>query len=156
MILRLLCGTVLAALIFPTQTLSRPVTDTERFLEALAGPWQGRAVQTPVGPAPYDIHFQWQGKDCISGTADNSFSHHTWTFCRGQSGLKLDFLSDFRGNDTPIHMKAVARRKEAVVFYAETHPFMEVILSVEQDSAWVDIMHDDKLHVRIQWRRPSR
>lgn len=126
------------------------------FLDMLAGEWQGRAVQTPVGPAPYGIRFQWTGKDCLGGTADNGFSNHTWTFCRTSAGLTLDFLSDFRGNQQPIHMRAVSRKDGELVFHAASHPFMDVLIFPGEQEIRVDVMHNNRLHVRIEWSRPSR
>ena len=130
-------------------------TGDHDLLEALAGDWQGRAVQTPVGPAPYDIHFRRVEGNCIRGTADNGFSHHTWTFCRDSGALTLAFLSDFRGNDQPIHMREISRRENYVVFHADSHDFMDVFLSVREDSVDVEVRHHGELHVRIRWRRPS-
>lgn len=128
--------------------------DEPDLLTVLVGEWRGRAVQTPVGPAPYDMRFQWTGEDCISGTADNGFSNHTWTFCRTSAGLALDFLSDFSGNQQPIHLRAVSREEGKLVFHAASHPFMDVLVFPHGRKIRVDIMHHDRLHVRIEWSRP--
>ncbi|MEX2525135.1 MAG: hypothetical protein WD750_09270 [Gammaproteobacteria bacterium] len=138
-------------------TLSGTVAaDEPDLVTVLVGEWRGRAVQTPVGPAPYDIRFQWTGKDkdCISGTADNGFSNHTWTFCRTSAGLTLDFLSDFSGNQEPIHLRVVSREEGKLVFHAGSHPFMDVLVFPRGRKITVDIMHHDRLHVRIEWSRP--
>lgn len=120
------------------------------FLKKLLGKWQGRAVHTPVGPAPYDIEFIWQSKKCISGTADNGFSHHNWTFCQEKSDVTLDFLSDFRGNDQAIHLNAVSSHDGVMTFMADTHQFMQVLVAIDKNKGWMKIMHYGKLHVEIK------
>lgn len=131
-----------------------PVEEPD-LLAILTGEWRGQAVQTPVGPVPYDIRFVPAGENCISGTADNDFSNHNWTFCCEDGALLLDFLSDFRGNETPIHMRAVSVRENTVVFHADSHAYMDVILSLQEDSTTVEVRHHDEPHVRIEWRRPG-
>jgi hypothetical protein len=129
------------------------VADAPAFLQSLRGEWDGRAVQTPAGPTPYDIHFAWTDDECLSGTANNGFSNHTWTFCRDGRELTLDFQSDFRGNREPIRFQAVSALNGAVVFHAESHPFMDVEISVSDHDVRIDVIHHEKLHVRIELRR---
>ncbi|MCZ6525501.1 MAG: hypothetical protein O6928_02935 [Gammaproteobacteria bacterium] len=123
------------------------------FLKKLLGKWRGRAVHTPVGPTPYDIEFTWQSKNCISGTANNSFSHHNWTFCEEKSDVTLDFLSDFRGNDQTIHLNPLSMDDGVMTFMADTHQFMQVLVAIDKDKAWMKIMHYGKLHVEIKLQR---
>lgn len=147
----------LAAILLPCIFIEVVAADTGEIpdiVTALEGDWQGRAVQTPVGPAPYDIRFRRVEGNCLRGTADNGFSQHTWTFCRDSGALTLAFLSDFRGNDQPIHMREISRRENSVVFHADSHDFMDVHLSVQEDSADVEVRHHGELHVHIRWRRP--
>jgi hypothetical protein len=115
----------------------------------MSGKWQGRAVHTPVGPTPYDIHFRGSEENCISGTADNNVSHHTWSFCNNADTLSLDFLSDFRGNDQWIHFQLKSQDGSIIVFRAESHPFMDVVVEVSEDKVDIKIMHYAKLHVEI-------
>lgn len=154
--MRPLTTAVLMVLFFPLTVHPQADMDAEQLLESLMGEWQGSAVQTPVGPAPYDIRFAWVDDNCISGTADNDFSNHTWTFCEDGSGLKLDFLSDFRGNREPIRFRDVSREQEKLIFHAASHPFMDVLIFPREREIRVDVMHYERLHVRIEWSRPSR
>lgn len=123
-----------------------------QFIKALTGPWSGTAVTTPVGPVDYDITFRPVAGDCISGTAHPG-TNHTWTFCISDKGLVLDFLTDFRGNNTPIHFQQSAYNDDVYTFKAATHKFMEVLVFAGETSAWMKIFHYGKLHVEIQLRR---
>jgi len=123
------------------------------FLAMLVGKWRGRAVQTPIGPSSYDIHFEWIDENCIAGIADNEFSNHTWTFCDKSEELTLAFLSDFRGNQQPIHMQVISREDGKLMFHADSHPFMDVLVFPMKRKVRVDVMHHNRLHVRIEWLR---
>lgn len=122
------------------------------IIRDLTGQWSGTATTTPVGPVAYDITFKPETADCISGTAHPG-THHTWTFCPGARGLTLDFLTDFRGNQTPIHFRQLAYNDGVYTFKAATHEFMEVLVFAGEASAWMKIFHYGKLHVEIQLKR---
>lgn len=123
---------------------------TSSFLRELVGFWSGRAVQTPVGPRPYNIHFEWLSAQCIYGIANNGFSNHTWTFCLdGKKILNLTFLSDFSGNKTPINFNVFILKKELFIFKADTHQFMEVQISRYGRTRWIKVYHYGKLYVSI-------
>lgn len=129
------------------------VTDAGKLQADLLGKWQGRAVHTPLGPTPYDIDFQRRDESCLSGTAYNGFTHHTWTFCEAAGQLLLDFLSDFRGNDRPIHFQLIDAEDSVLTFHAASHDFMDVLLSIGEERGWINILHHGKLHVRIELER---
>lgn len=120
-----------------------------QFIAALRGPWSGTAVTTPLGPVAYDITFKPVPDECITGTA-NPGTHHTWTFCVHDKGLVLDFLTDFRGNRTPIHFRQLAYNDGVYSFKADTHDFMKVLVFAGESTAWMKIFHYGKLHVEIQ------
>jgi hypothetical protein len=145
----------IAVIAAPTP-LSGATQQAAELLAALEGTWRGRAVVTPVGPAPYDIVFRRRAGGCIAGTADNGFSHHTWVFCNAAGSLSLDFTSDFRGNTTPIHFHEVASDGTDLLFRAPSHDFMDLKLAVRGDTATAEVYHHGRLHVRIEWRRPAR
>jgi hypothetical protein len=132
---------------------STAANDARTFVSSLAGRWHGRATQTPVGETPYDIEFAWVTGDCVGGTADNGFTHHTWTFCDAPGGTTLEFLSDFRGNTRPIRFEVVAHELQSLSFRASTHPFMTVVVDQHRHSRRIDIRHYGELHVRIELER---
>ena len=142
---------LLTALLFiPCQLHSTGLTLDGDWLPGLAGHWDGAAVQTPVGPAPYDINFSRDDAGCVSGTADTGFSNHSWTFCPADAGVSVKFLSDFRGNDDPILLEAVRAEQGKIVFKSAGLAFMEVVLARTGDQFSIDIMHHGELHVRIE------
>ncbi|MDE1463970.1 hypothetical protein [Spartinivicinus poritis] len=124
------------------------------FVSALVGDWRGEALQTPIGQRPYNISFHWVSTQCISGVANNGVSRHTWTFCQNDKNqLVLTFLSDFAGNNTPIHFKVIKTNSEQLTFKANSHPFMEVTVSRYGDVRWINVVHYGKLHVRIMLKK---
>ena len=90
------------------------------------------------------------GSGCVSGTAYNGFSHHTWTFCPAEDGISLNFLSDFRGNNDLIVLESTHWEPEKVVFRSAKIAFMDVILIRSGRNFTIDIMHHGELHVRIE------
>ncbi len=131
---------------------SAELTLKGHWLSSLEGNWRGEAVHTPVGPTPYNINFIRVDPDCVSGTAYTGFSNHTWTFCPAEDGVILNFLSDFRGNDDPIVLRPIHSEQGKTVFKSAKIAFMDVILEHADSHFKIDIMHYDKLHVRIELR----
>ena len=125
------------------------------FLHGLLGAWSGRAVTTPIGPAPYDIHFAWTADTCVSGTADNGASRHTWTFCDAGGALALEFLSDFRGNTRPMMFGVSGHDERTVTFFDPSRDFMQVHVERHGDSRRITIIHDGELHVEIALERTA-
>lgn len=123
-----------------------------RFIAKLTGAWSGKAVSTPVGPVSYDISFRPTAGECITGTAHPG-SHHTWTFCARDGALSLDFLSDFRGNRTPIRFRQITYKDGVYTFRENTHAFMKVLVHAGNTAAWMKIFHYGKLHVEIRLTR---
>lgn len=121
-------------------------------MAGLRGNWTGTAVTTPIGPVAYDIQFQPAARDCLSGTAHPG-TNHTWTFCLRDGSLNLDFLTDFRGNRMPIRFRQMVYKDGIYTFKADTHDFMEVLVFVDESTAWMKIFHYGKLHVEIRLTR---
>ncbi|NYZ64700.1 hypothetical protein H0A36_01690 [Endozoicomonas sp. SM1973] len=137
-------------LVWQNAGYSDELMSNKGFISTLIGNWRGEALQTPIGPRPYNISFNRISAQCISGVANNGVSRHTWTFCQNnKSHMALTFLSDFAGNSTPIHFKVINSDKEQLVFKAGSHPFMEVTVSRYGDLRWINVIHHGKLHVRI-------
>lgn len=126
------------------------------FLSELEGPWRGRAVHTPVGPIPYNVNFSKSGVECIRGIVSNRLSQHTWAFCNYNERLSLRFLTDFRGNDIPIHFAHMGETDGVHSFYTDSHPFMRLQAFVDDDRGWITVMHHGKLHVEIHLSRESQ
>ena len=125
------------------------------FLAAIAGDWQGRAVQTPSGPFNYDIRFAPDAEGCMGGVAEPGGVHHRWRFCPAGSALALEFLSDFAGNDRPLFLQLDRVDAGTLVFRSGTLDFLKVLARVEQDCLRFQVLHHDRLHVEIHLRRPS-
>jgi len=125
----------------------------QQFLTGLDGSWQGRAVVTPVGPRPYDIVFESAG-ECVAGHADPGAALHYWTFCPVADGLRLRFLSTFRGNQQPRLLDATRALGGTVVFSAPDPDELQVHVDRQADRITVRIVRRQRLHVRIEWSRP--
>ena len=107
-------------------------------------------MHTPVGQRPYDIEFKRIDSKCISGTADNGASLHTWTFCVENTELRLTFLSDFAGNTRPFYFKTIAYDEQFITFMADSHQFMKVQFKRSGKERWIRVIHHGKLHVEIK------
>lgn len=133
----------------PCYSHGTEITLNNDWLSSLEGSWRGEAVHTPVGPTPYNVNFNRVSAGCVSGTAYTGFSNHTWTFCPAEDGIILNFLSDFRGNRDPVVLKPIRVEQGEVVFKSAEIAFMDVILARTDKRINIDIMHYDRLHVRI-------
>jgi hypothetical protein len=141
--------------------IAAPVIDARELsatplLDRLTGAWIGRAVHTPVGQLPYNINFEKVTESCVAGVAHNQASNHSWQFCAEPQNLTLRFLSDFRGNETPIHFTATARDTEVISLFAATHPFMQLQVSIQVDAVWIKVIHHGELHVEIRLERDKQ
>lgn len=145
-----------AALVFAVPGFGTDLDDpAEKFPGSLVGAWHGEAVQTPVGAVPYSIEFTKNTDGCISGTTDTGRANHTWTFCKLDAHLRLHFFTDFGGNETPINFEMTSTEQGVRTFFAKTHGFMQVLITVRENSGWIRIMHRGKLHVEIQLSRQA-
>ena len=124
------------------------ITRERQFLAVLTGAWSGRLVMTPTGSAAYAITFHSAVKDCITGTAHPATSHR-WTFCLHNDALRLDFLTDFHGNHTPVRFRQVAY-KDGIYSFRADRKFMEVLVHADKTNAWIRIFQNGKLQVEIR------
>jgi hypothetical protein len=138
-----------------TMTIEEVGAHARKFLIGLAGAWQGQAVITPIGPRPYDITFEF-ADTCVTGQADPGAARHRWTFCPTADGLRLRFLSTFRGNRQPRLLHAVPEREGAVVFDAPNPRELQVSVESSPNRITVRVMRQYRLHVQIEWSRPPK
>lgn len=132
---------------------------TRRYADvfhALEGNWKGCAVTTPVGPRPYDIHLQPDGKGVLSGTADTGpVSDHHWSYRMVEDSLHLQFLSTFRGNDIPIRLSATALNVSTVTFRSEKLRKLKVEVTVLENRQDIEVYLHEQPHVSIRLVRTS-
>jgi hypothetical protein len=131
-------------------------SEAAMFLSGVSGAWEGRAVHTPAGQFSYDIDFATDATGCRRGVAAPGGAHHHWKFCPAGEGLELEFLSDFGGNDRPMFLPLEGMDAGTLVFHSRTLDFLKVRARIEQDCLRLQVLHNDRLHVEIHLRRPSR
>ncbi|HSH30245.1 MAG TPA: hypothetical protein VK971_10090 [Thiohalobacter sp.] len=152
--MKLLLPALVLALASATAVAECPGTPAaEAFFNRLAGAWNGRASVTPVGPRPYDIHFEQRDSTWIYGSADPGAAIHHWGFyCHG-GRLQLRFLSTFRGNRSPTLLDAVEITGERVVFQAREPEFLRVVVTPGWKQSRFEVLHHGKPHVLIELTR---
>ena len=128
-------------------------SDVSAFLDRIQGAWQGEAIVTPIGPRPYDISFAPNAAGEIEGTAEPGGATHTWSFHRDGEGLKLRFLTTFRGNRDPVLLAARSERDGEVIFQALRPEFLSVRIRAEAQTVVMRVFHGDRLHVEIRLHR---
>ncbi len=133
----------------PVAERTLDVEEIEGFLTNITGAWRGNAVLTPVGPLPYDITFTRMGDNGVEGAADPGAAIHYWRFVKQEDGVKLRFLSTFRGNTEPIYLLARSRLGKAVVFRALDPSYLEVHVSLAARDSFIRVLLRDELHVEI-------
>jgi hypothetical protein len=141
--------------IAPLPTLSQDTSvDPDGVLAALLGHWSGRAVETPVGPLPYDVHFSRTGECAIAGAANPGAAIHNWTFYRDGERLSLRFLSTFGGNTDPLVLTATEQAGSAVTFRSAKQNHVRVRLESSEAGVRISVTLRGKPHVEIRLRRP--
>jgi len=123
------------------------------FMQTMAGDWQGRAITSPAGAMDYDLNFTRTSRDCVSASVNTGASDHVWTFCRSDGLLQLELQSDFLDDETPIQFKLLSRQQDDFIFRADSHEFMELVISLNRDNGRIRVLHDDELHVDIELTR---
>jgi hypothetical protein len=140
-----------AVLCFITgSTLAAEQTLEAAFLDSLIGVWEGRAVQTPIGPAPYDIAFARTDDGAVAGVADPGAALHHWRFVIVDGHLRLRFLSTFRGNERPIWLYAESLAPGAVRFRGRVLDHLAVGVEPGATELKLDIFLHGKPHVSIR------
>jgi hypothetical protein len=125
----------------------------EDFLTDITGVWQGKAVFTPVGPLPYDISFAQIPDNGVEGVADPGAAIHVWRFIKQDDGVKLRFLTTFRGNREPIYLLANTRLDNAAVFRAREPSHLEVHVNPAAQELFIKVFLRNKLHVEILFEK---
>ncbi len=125
------------------------------FLEALVGRWHGRAVETPRGPLPYDIHFQRGADGAVTGVANPGAARHHWRFYIEDGRPRLIFLTTFRGNDQPIHLIAETLSNGVASFPADDPSHLTVQIETHRDAIDIRVRLRGEPHVRIRLTRSS-
>jgi hypothetical protein len=133
----------------PTAERKTDAEYIEGFLTNITGVWQGKAVLTPVGPLPYDISFAQIPDNGVEGAADPGAAIHSWRFINQDDGVKLRFLTTFRGNREPIYLLAKTRIGNAAVFRAREPNYLEVHVDPAAQDLFIKVFLRKKLHVEI-------
>ena len=123
------------------------------FIDALAGMWSGRAVTTPIGPHPYDMTFERQPDGSVSGAADTGGSWHHWRFLPDDDGLRIYFLTTFRGNTDPIWLRQTERLADGLRFRAEKPEYLRVDIHPTASTITFHIFLGEQPHVDIELER---
>ena len=128
----------------------------DRLFAALPGVWEGRAVETPVGPVDYAISFHECSGELIAGVAELSVSDHYWQFRRSGGELGLTFLSTFRGNRQPTQLVVSGVDGSTIRFHAPELALLTLAVSLEEPDVNIRVFHDHEPHVHIRLTRSGR
>ena len=126
------------------------------LLAALPGSWDGRAIETPVGPVDYAIVFHQCDGELIAGVAELSVSDHYWQFGRSDGKLGLTFLSTFRGNQQPTRLVVSGVEENTIRFHAPGLASLTLALSLAEPHVNLRVFHDHEPHVHIRLTRSGR
>ena len=146
----LLCSVPLFAADIGTP-LSASVID--RFFAALAGSWDGRAIETPVGPVDYAITFHGCDEAVVAGVAELSVSDHYWQFRRSGDELRLSFLSTFRENREPTQLLVSGIEGSTIRFHAPELALLTLSVTLAEPNIDIRVYHHLKPHVYIRLTR---
>jgi len=128
----------------------------DRFIATLPGSWDGRAIETPVGPVDYIIGFHLCEKDVIAGVAELSVSDHHWRFWRSDGELRLTFLSTFRGNQEPVQLVVTETRENTISLHAPELALLTLSVTMIESNIHIRVFHHHKPHVYIRLTRTDR
>ena len=145
---------MVALLLIPSAGLAHaepaPPHEIQGFLEGLVGDWRGQATRTPRGPLPYDIRFTRTPGQAVAGVADPGAALHHWVFSRSEEGLRLRFLTTFRGNTAPIWLSAGRAVAGTYQFRAEHPPHLRVRVTPHTDRVHIQVLLHGEAHVEIR------
>lgn len=125
------------------------IKELDHFMDSIQGIWNGRAIETPVGPVGYDISFHSCNPNKVAGIAELQASNHHWQFLRSDDELKLTFLSTFRGNQSPIQLKVRKTEENTIHFYAPKLDLLTVTVTPLDQHIDLRIFHHHQPHVYI-------
>ena len=151
-LLSLGCFTVYAA------DTAHPLTGKElvHFMDAITGVWNGRAIETPVGPMAYDMTFYACNPNKVAGLTELQASNHHWQFWRSDNELKLTFLSTFRGNQSPIQLVVRQKAEKTIHFHAPKLDLLTVTVTPLDQHIDLRIFHHQQPHVYIRLTRSNQ
>ncbi len=147
----LLSGSVSAA----TEAYPLPQERIHHFLNALLGPWDGEAVETPVGSVDYDITFQECDDGAHVGVAETGASLHYWRFFEVRGGLRLRFMSTFAGNRQSTLLLPSGIQENAIRLFAPQQEILTLNITPERSQIDIRVFHWGKPHVRIVLERKT-
>ncbi len=128
---------------------------SERFFAALPGSWDGRAIETPVGPMDYAIQFHECEPDVTAGVATLRVSDHHWRFWRADEELRLTFLSTFRGNRDATELVATRIEGDTIWFRAPDLELLTLSVALRDSIIDIHVQHYEQPHVYIRLTRSS-
>jgi hypothetical protein len=127
-----------------------------RFFATIAGTWDGRAIETPVGPVDYAINFHLCDKGVIAGVAELRVSNHHWRFWRSDGELRLTFLSTFRGNQEPTQLVVSKIEENTIWFHAPELALLTLSVTLTEPNMHIRIFHHNEPHVYIHLMRADK
>lgn len=127
----------------------------EKLVSTLPGTWNGRAIETPVGPVDYAISFHACDKDVVSGIAELDVSDHHWQFWLSDGQLRLTFLSTFRGNQEPVQLVVSHAAENTIHFHAPALPLLSLSVALNERVVKIRVFHHKKPHVYIRLVRSN-
>ena len=128
----------------------------DRLVAVLPGGWDGRAVETPVGPVDYAISFHQCDGELIAGVAELGVSDHYWQFRRSGGELGLTFLSTFRGNRQPTRLVVSDMEDNTVRFHAPELALLTLAVSLTEQGLSIRVFHHHEPHVHIRLTRSEK
>lgn len=142
---------------FPAYAVDSVARDAEKNIEKLMsnlpGSWDGRAIETPVGPLDYDISFHACDKGVVSGMAALDVSNHHWRFWLSDGGLRLTFLSTFGANREPVQLVVSQTAENTIHFHAPQLALLTLSLTMGEAEMDIRVFHHKKPHVYIRLSR---
>ena len=133
----------------------RPENIVDGFFAALPGHWDGRAIETPVGPVDYAINFHVCDQGVIAGVAELNVSDHHWRFWRSDGELRLTFLSTFRGNREPTQLVVSSTEANTIRFHAPELRLLTLSVTLAEPNVDIRVFHHQKPHVYIRLSRSN-
>ena len=127
------------------------------LLHSLPGYWAGEAIETPVGPRDYDIYFHPCGDGRVAGVAQTGASLHYWQFSKKDGRLRLEFLSTFAGNRSPVTLIPDGPEEgESLKMFAPAKPLLTLGISFSESQIDIHVFHYGKPHVHIRLKRSTQ
>jgi|GEM_PF-1287916 len=130
--------------------LPHPNKILHKLFTTLPGNWDGRAIETPIGPVEYAINFYQCDKNMVAGVAELNVSNHHWQFRLVDDELHLTFLSTFRGNQEPIQLRISKAENNTIRFYAPKLALLTLSVTKIDENIHIRVFHHRKPHVYIR------